>query len=240
MNKEKVFLSDSTNPMDIYFETMSKGIALLPFPYDEAYFKIGLPLLPADAGLRIGFVPSMSLDVGSGTIISFGQFHIGAEGRYMIYEFLGIIKVDGRVSLDYDTGGIGASYSHSDLAYINSLVIGTNEYKINLNYQWGGVSIGTKIMAGLDIPFIGGPYLGLGVNMNLGGVKTSVTMDDKVTSGGVTASIPTLTGASEKPYNLIDLRLIVGLQLFFVNMAFEYGLLNKDMAWTIIPISLAF
>ncbi len=240
LNKEIVFTNTYSNPMDSYFDTMSKGAALVPFPYDEAYFKIGIPLLPMDVGVRIGYIPSMDLKNDAATV-NFGQFHLGAEGRYVLFDLLGLIKIDGRLSVDYDSGKISMSYTGNNEASTNGLVIGTNDYKIGMNMQWSGVSIGAKIMAGVNIPFIGGVFGGLGLNMNYGQVVTTATLDDTLNSLGGPYTLPTITGdTTPKPYSLMDLRLILGAQILFAYGAIEYGILNHDIAWTIIPLSIAF
>ncbi len=238
---EDVFKSDSTNLMIRYYNTLSKAVALVPFPYDEFYYKIGIPGKQMDAGLRIGFVPSVNLKLDESTVVSFSQFHIGAEGRAMIYEYKGLFKVDGRVSLDYDEGHVGFSYGGQGQAYTNDILVGTNAYRIDLNYQWAGISLGGRIMMGLDIPYVGGPYIGMGVNINLGGVTTSAKINDTFSPVIEPAvGFPELNAAPAKAYNLFDVRLIMGTQLFFACAAFEYGILNKDLAWIIMPVSLSF
>ena len=92
-----------------------------------------------------------------------------------------LLKVDARLSLDYDSGTIKYSYTGTDAAYTNGdnvNTVGNNNYTVNFTYQWGGVSIGTKVMGGLNIPILGSLYGGLGLNMNLGSVTTSLGMND--------------------------------------------------------------
>ncbi len=232
---DNIFSNTNSSPMTNYVNAVGQDISIVPFPYDDAYFKLGIPTLPMDVGIRLGFIPSFSFSTGTGSTISFYEFRAGVEGRYLLWSFFDMIKIDARLSVDYDTGNVSYSYSGSGAAYDNSgNLIGTNSYNAAFAFNWGGVSIGTKVMAGLNVPFIGGPFVGLGLNLNLGGVKTSLTMNDTFTANGGLgqSSLPALSAASPVGYNLLDLRLIAGVHLFFLNGALEYGLLNNDLAWT--------
>jgi hypothetical protein len=231
---EDVFSNTTTNPMTNYFNLITTTVSIAPLPYDEAYFKLGLPALPMDVGLRIGLIPSTSISTGTGSTISFSQFHIGAEGRYVLWSFLDIIKVDGRLSVDYDGGNISYSYSGSDIAYLANTNVGTNSYNVNFAFNWGGVSIGAKVMGGLNIPFLGGPFIGIGLNYNLGSVTSSIAMNDNFTPLiGSQISLPQLQGSSQVNYNPFDMRLIVGIRILILDAALEYGILNNDLAWTV-------
>ena len=231
--------NSSNNPTDA-FNNLGPAFSIIPFPYDDGYFKLGLPDLPMDVGVRFGIVPTISVTV-NGSSFSYQEIHFGAEARYVLWDFMSLLKVDARLSLDYDGGTIKYSYTGSDLEYVNGdpLDVGTNNYTVNFTYQWGGVSIGTKVMGGLNIPILGSLYGGLGLNMNLGSVTTSLGMNDSFSpdfaNTGLSGTYPiaTLNGSSQVGYNLFDIRTILGLKLFFFDFAWEYGLLNGDSAFSV-------
>jgi|GEM_PF-1536790 len=237
---QNVLTNASSNPMNNTFNNVGTAIGAVPFPYDDAYFKLGLPGLPMDLGLRLGLVPSTSISTGTGSTVSFGEFHIGAESRYLIWNLGDWIKADWRVSVDYDSGAINYSYSGASLAYTNGdnvNSVGTNNYTVSFGYQWGGISIGTKLMAGINIPYFGGPFLGVGLNMNLGSVSSSLSMNNTFTSSvaGIPGTVifPTLSGTAPDSYNLFDIRLIGGFKILFINLAAEYGALDGDWDFSV-------
>lgn len=242
-NLSKYFKPESSNPMAAAFDSMGKAVALVPFPYDMAYLKVGLPILPMDVGIRVGVVPTMGFPVGVGQTANVGALHLGAEGRYSIIEVLaGLIKVDGRLSVDYSSGTIGYTYQSVDAAYADgSTLIGTNTTTFTMSHSWSGVSIGAKGVAGLNIPFIGGIYGGLGLNLNFGSVTTAIgTKLDFAPSIAIPSGSADFNAQRSKDYNPLDIRLMVGAQIFFVNAAVEYGVLNRNLAVTLIPIALVF
>jgi hypothetical protein len=242
LNGQNVFTNSSPNAMDSMFNNLGSAFGAMPYPYDEAYFKIGLPGMPMDIGVRLGIIPATSIATGTGSTLSFNEFHIGAESRYVVWNLLDLVKVDWRLSADYDAGDISYSYSGSGQVNTNGYNIGNDSYNVAFAYQWGGVSIGTKLMGGLNIPFIGGPYAGVGFNLNFGSVTTSIVSSNDqftstVTGATGTVTLPTLSGSSSAGYNLFDIRLIAGFKLFFINLGYEYGVLNGDFDYS---ASLAF
>jgi hypothetical protein len=239
--KTNPFTNTSTNPMSSLFNDAGTAIAMVPFPYDLVYAKLGIPVLPMDIGFRFGIIPPWTFSDPSGSSVSFFGLHLGAEGRYVLWEILGgLLKVDARLSMDYNNGYVKGSYTKIDTAYVNSVVVGTNTLTIGVDYEWGGLSVGTKLMGGLNIPFIGGIYGGLGLNVNFGAVTTTLTGTGRFSPVIGSEQSFSLSGPASQGYNFLDLRLIGGFQLLFINAAVEYGLLNGDLAVTIVPISLAF
>jgi len=239
------FLSPDTSSLNVgMIDDLSSVAAGFFFPYNMLYGKIGIPGIDLDVGLRVGYFPRVEF---GGKVeetsykIGYDSFHFGLEGRYLIFKDpTGIIKVDARLSGDFDYGNVLLGGGYTTPAYVNNTVIGTNENTLSFNYQWGGSSIGLKVVGGLNIPLVGSIFAGLGCNLNLGAVKTTMGLESKfIPTTGPEISYK-LDSSSEKAYDLFDLRLMVGLNLFFINLAYEYNIMNGDMAFTFIPIAITF
>jgi len=202
------------------FTTVTNALSLAPMPYDMVFAKIGIPALPMDVGLRLGYIPAMNF----GSYGFKGEFHFGVEARYILFELpAGIIKVDGRLSYDVDNGGLKMNSSGTESG-------GT--YDIGFDYNWAGSSLGAKIVGGVNIPLIGGVYAGVGANLNFGKVTTKI--DAKINSS------PVASAEKSANYDLFDLKLIAGGYFAFVSLAAEFGLLSGDMSITFFPFFLTF
>ncbi len=220
-------------------DSLSGYVGMFPLPYDMLFGKIGIPMIDLDVGLRVGYLPRIDF-AGQGYRIGADAFHFGLEGRYLLFKDpTGIFKTDVRLSGDFDYGKISLSATKSETAYVGSTVIGTNESTFSFGYQWGGSSVGLKIGAGVSNPLVGSFYGGLGANLNFGNVTTTLGVDGKLIAAGSEQKF-TIEGKSDQPYDLFDLRLFVGAQLFFISLAYEYNILNGDMAITFFPIYIAF
>ncbi len=237
-NPDYLKATESKNEGEI--ANLSKAMSVFPIPYNEIYGKIGIPLIPLDVGLRLGYMPR--IEFGSQDArVGADQFHFGVEGRYLLFKDpTGIIAVDSRLSVDFDYGNVLLSGKATQEAYADSTLIGTNETVATMSYSWGGTSIGLKVVGGVNF-FIGNLYGGVGLNLNLGEVNTTLGVESTF------KPIPPLTeqkfkveGSAKAPYDLFDLRLLVGGKLFVVNFGFEYGMLSGDMAFTVIPIDISF
>ncbi len=245
-NIESAIPGASSDQLADSLKSAAGAMAAIPSPYDLLYVKIGVPIIPLDVGLRIGVIPALSFGTSDGSV-GIGGFHFGVEGRYSIFELpAGLIKVDARVSYDYDGGNINVSAKTTQDADINGKTIGSNNLTMAWNMGWSGSSIGAKLMGGLNIPLIGGLYLGLGMNINIGQFSTEVKTDYDFgpngtgTSEGLTEQKFTVDKTASAGYNAFDLRLIGGVQIFFINAAVEYGILNGNYAITFIPFSMVF
>lgn len=230
-----------------YFDAISKGIGLLPYPYDEITAKIGLPVIPVDIGLRLGYLPTMDLaflaGMPSGSSLKVGMLHIGGEARYKLLDLLvGLIKVDARLAVDYDQGSVEASQAMSQPTYYNGNIVGTNNFNYGMKFAWSGVSIDPKVVAGINIPLVGSVYGGLGFNINLGNVNATMSADGTITSAVLTGptSLGSLSVNNKADYDAFDVKVLVGGKIFFVNLALEYGFLSKDLAVTFFPVLLTF
>jgi hypothetical protein len=242
-------ISGSSSKMASLFQTSADTVAAMPLLYDMVYLKIGLPVLPMDVGVRLGMIPTMSWVTSYGAV-SIGTFHFGLEGRYNLFELpAGLVKVDARLSFDYDSGSLGIDNSATVPALItNNVNIGS--YKIGNTYKfgWGGVSIGPKVVAGINIPIIGSFFGGLGMNLNFGSTTstsgTKFTFTPNSTFSALPYSLTTKTASKsfegKADYSVFDFRLLAGAQIFFVSANLEYGLSNGDLAITIIPLALSF
>jgi len=215
-------------------------IGTFPIPYNMIYGKVGLPFIDLDVGLRLGYFPRVDTG-GTDYRIGWDSFHFGLEGRYLLWKDpTGLIKVDARLSGDFNYGNIMLSTKFTQEAYAGNTVIGTNENVSTFGLMWGGSSWGVKVVGGFNIPIVGSIYGGIGANLNFGAVNTRLGFDTKFKPTLGSEISYSLEGNSEIAYDLFDLRLLVGANIFFVNIGYEYNLLNGDMAVTIIPIALTF
>lgn len=225
--------SSNTGP----FETAARSLGVIPFPYDSIYAKIGLPVIPLDVGVRLGFVPSIPMDFGNGVTMGVGQFHFGFEVRYLLFEVPGgFFKLDARLSYDNDSGAIGITNSQSYTAYVMDTNAGTSTMTTGFSYKWGGSVIGAKLMAGLNIPVVGSFFGGIGLDMNLGDVTTTFSETGTVNA----ISLGTLTVSNLQPYSAFDMRLIGGFNIFFIGLSVEYNIFSSDLAINFIPFQMAF
>ncbi|NPV37890.1 hypothetical protein BREVNS_0178 [Brevinematales bacterium NS] len=225
------------------FEAMAKVVGLLPLSYDMLYAKIGLPVIPMDVGLRLGFFPELQFGTAD-NYVKLGFFHFGAEARYKITGINLVFaksQIEARVSYDYDGGVIGASQKMATVAYADTTVIGTNEMTMAMENRWGGSSLGLKVVGGLSVMMFD-IYGGVGVNFNFGEVNTALT--SKVSFTDTTGSLGNqsveLKGEGKASYDLFNMRLMLGTHFFVSDIALEWNPLNNALAVTIVPISLAF
>ncbi|MEJ5284490.1 MAG: hypothetical protein WHS77_05505 [Brevinematales bacterium] len=221
---------------------LSKAMAIFPIPYNEVYGKIGIPLLPLDVGLRLGYMPRLEFG-DTEAKVGADQFHFGVEGRYLIFKDpTGILKVDSRLSIDFDYGNVLLSGTTSQAAYANDTVIGTNKVTATMSYSWGGSSIGLKIIGAADLMFVS-IFGGIGLNLNIGEVNTKLGVKSDFTPAPLlplTSQTYEITGESKMGYDIFDMRLLIGGHLLFIDFGYEYGILSGDMAFTLIPIAIAF
>ncbi len=234
---------DSKNAAGV--NAIAQVVGALPLNYDELYAKIGVPMVPMDIGLRLGYFPTLKLGTDDANV-TIGFFHFGAEARYKLTGINLVFaksQIEARLSYDYDTGVIGAGQKLSSLAYepVNNTVIGTNEMTMTMENTWSGSSVGIKLMGGLSVLMFD-VYGGIGGNFNFGEVKTTLTskVAFKDTTGSLGNQEVTLSGSGKGAYDLFDLRLLVGAHFFVSDVAVEWNPLNNALALTIVPVSIAF
>ncbi|MEW5813862.1 MAG: hypothetical protein AB1798_00495 [Spirochaetota bacterium] len=246
------------------FSAIPQALVILPLPYDEAYLKLGFSKRAWDIGVRIGYVPDIGRIIeqaGSalppGISFTTGALHVGGELRYRLFKWF-LFQADARLSVDYDSGRLGIRYefpSQSQTVEFPNPVPGgapiqgtaTFDAAAELLYNWSGLLISPKLVGNVMIPILGGVYGGIGLDFNIGGVKTNMTMDSRATMT-VTAAGYTLDKSSAsiyieapttKKYRFFDARVMVGARLLFVNIAIEYGVLSKNASLTILPLTLS-
>jgi len=236
-------VGDLSSPNASAVKTLSGVVGLVPLMSDMVYAKIGLPVLPMDVGLRLGFLPTLSFG-DSVNYVQVGFFHVGAEARYKLTGINLVFaksQVEIRGSYDYNSGVIGASQKVSSPAYAGSTVIGTNELTISMDNRWSGSSVGLKVVGGLSVLMFD-LYAGLGANVNFGDVNT--TLKSKVafidTTGSLGNQSVDLKGSATAGYDLFDLRVLAGVHIVFADLAVEWNPLNNALAITVVPVSLSF
>ncbi|URA10165.1 hypothetical protein [Thermospira aquatica] len=224
---------------------VAQVVGAFPLSYDEIYGKIGVPLVPMDIGLRLGYFPTITFGTADANV-AIGFFHFGAEARYKLAGINLVFaksQIEARLSYDYDTGVIGAAQKVSSLAYepVNNTVIGTNEMTMTMDNKWSGSSLGLKVVGGLSVLMFD-VYGGIGGNFNFGEVNTTLTAQVafKDTTGSLGNQEVTLTGSGKSNYDLFDLRLLVGAHFFVSDIAVEWNPLNNALAITVVPVSIAF
>ncbi|MGC8764416.1 MAG: hypothetical protein ACP5QT_00805 [Brevinematia bacterium] len=239
MSDTNFLKSDSSSLNAGSINNFSGAVGMFSLQYDMIYGKIGIPLIDLDLGLRIGFLPRIDFS-GQGYKIGTDGFHFGLEGRYLLFKDpTGIFKADVRLSGDFDYGSLLLGAKISETAYAGSTIVGTNESTLTFGYQWGGSSLGLKVAARVNIPVVGSIYGGLGANLNFGNVTTKIGVDGSLKAAGSEQSY-SIEGESVQPYDLFDLRGFIGLQFFFINVGYEYNIMNQDMAITFYPVSITF
>jgi hypothetical protein len=214
----------------------------MPMPYYTVYGKVGIPVLPADAGIRLSIIPTMNFSRGDSSL-GIGAFHLGGEFRYSLLQTPdGGFRVDSRASLDYDSGFVDVKSDVNQDLIIGGTNVGNQNIKMNMKYGWSGVSIGGKLQAGMYNKSVGGLYAGAGINLNLGGTKASMDSDVIATPNviGIVAQHANITGEFTQGYDPFELRVYAGGQLFFMQLAVEYGILSGFMAATFYPVALEF
>jgi len=236
-----LFSSGSKNASGV--EGMAKAIGAVPLNYDMVYGKVGLPLMPLDVGLRLGYFPSIKWGTDD-QYVQFGFFHIGGEVRYKITGINLVFaksQLEARLSYDYDQGVLAAGQKIKQDAYADTTHIGTNEVAFGMENKWSGSSVGARLVMGLSVLMFD-VYGGLGVNFNFGEVNTTLNGKVKFTPdpGPLTAQEVALTGTGKSPYDGFDLRLLVGTHIVFFDAGVEWNPLNNALAITVIPVSIAF
>ncbi len=220
---------------------LAKALSLIPLPYDVFYLKMGLPGIPLDLGLRFGYYPQVSRDATNGTSLDFKAGYVGLEARYLAKEFFGgLIKIDTRLSADYNSGLLGMAYRYRDSAYVTNMIVGTNDAETGFTIDWAGLTLGGKVMAGINFSWIGGVFAGLGVDLNLGRVSTDTYIKGTFTDLTGTDYALVLGRKVDEFYRPLEVRILFGIQLLFASASFEYGIVSRDLAFNVFPIALAF
>ncbi len=236
-NPDYLKATDSKNEGGL--SELTKAMSIFSIPYNEVYGKIGIPLLPLDVGLRLGYMPRLEFG-GADAKVGADLFHFGVEGRYLIFKDpSGIFKVDSRLSVDFDYGNVLLSGTTTQTAYANDIVIGTNKVTAAMSYSWGGSSIGLKVIGAIDFLIVS-IFGGIGLNLNIGEVNTKLGIKSDFTPIVGSPISYEIAGQSKMPYDIFDMRLLIGAHLLFIDFGYEYGILSGDMAFTLIPITIAF
>ncbi|MEK6793350.1 MAG: hypothetical protein AABZ39_01140 [Spirochaetota bacterium] len=215
-------------------------VSLIPAPYDVLYAKIGLPgfipfLDKTDVGVRFGYFPTMSIPLSGGFMFNVnGVSAFGIEVRKTFFELpAGLIRVDARVAYNYSGGGIGIKYTTNAAGVTNTFTE---------TMTWSGNNISVKAVAGVNIPFVFGAFVGIGPELNFGGVtaQSDLTAQGSFNFAGTTFSaLSTITSSALGAYDPFDIRVIGGIHLLVVDVAVEYGLLSGGLS-AYAGLSLAF
>lgn len=224
-------------------KVLAQAVAGVPLLYDMIYAKIGLPFVPMDVGLRLGFFPEVNFG-DSGNSMRVGFFHVGGEARYKITGINLVFaksQIEARLSYDYNQGVVGGSRKDSVLAYAGTTVIGTNILTMAMENRWQGSSVGTKIIGGLSVLMFD-VYGGIGANFNFGDVNSilSIQGEFRDATGSLGNKPVVLEGKEKATYEGFDLRLLLGVHVFVSDIAVEWNPMNNALAFTLVPISLAF
>lgn len=214
--------------------------SIVPLPYDMIVGKVGLPIIPNDVGIRVGFIPSLNYSM-KGFDVGVSGFHIGGDIRQSLVD-AGIFKIDAGLSLDFDSGKVFANGGTNQEQVINGVDVATKQVHMQFTYDWSGLSLGAKIQLGIYDKSAGGLFVGIGGNCNMGGVNTALLSDIAFipTIIGVSEQQDSLSSKSTKSYDLFDLRAYAGFRLYFIQFTAEYGFPSGYISATFYPVILAF
>jgi len=245
LNHPELLNSGSSSSNAAAFDTISQYLGKVILPFDMVYAKLDIPFLDLDGGVRFGYLPTFDfaslVGMPSGSALKVDLLHFGGEARWKFFELPGgFLKLDARLSVDYDQGSMTADQKMSQSIYASGVVVGTNDFTYTLKYSWSGWSIAPKVFADISLFSILDVYAGLGLDWNFGQGTANMSAGGYVnmTVGGSTPI--NLAVQNLANYNPIDIRAVVGVKVFFVNVAAEYGFMSKNFAITLVPLSIGF
>ena len=149
----------------------------LPVPATALSFKIGLPFLPIDIGIKGGYIPpSVSDSLQSATGIGVSYEDIGLTVRYaLLKQDLIMPNVSIGLSYDYQSGeitaptGIGPQSVNFGSGYSISM---TNP---DLDMKWTSNTFDLTAQVSKTLLFFITPYLGAGYTIGTASVSTGLT-----------------------------------------------------------------
>ncbi len=205
----------------------------IPSFYNLTFFKLGTPVKNLDIGMRVGFLFELQ---NIYQLILFG----GVESRYIILKDVGgFFNLDARLSADFNYVRFRDYCIEYLYSWSSEVGIVEEEKFLSFDSTFGGCSLGTKIVSGINIPFGASIFCGIGGNLNIGSVNSRFESHVFIKTNDNEQKAD-LEHTAMIPYDLFDLRGIVGAKIFFINVGYEYNFLTGDMALTIIPLYIVF
>jgi hypothetical protein len=149
----------------------------LPVPATALSFKIGLPFLPIDIGIKGGYIPpSVSNSLQSATGIGVSYEDVGLTVRYaLIKQDLLLPNVSIGLSYDFQSGeitaptGLGAQSVNFGSGYSISMT------DPNLDMKWTSNTFDLTAQVSKTLLFFVTPYLGAGYTIGTASVSTGLT-----------------------------------------------------------------
>jgi len=195
--------ADGVKPLfDALGQTLPSGLDKLglPFPAIGATFKIGLPFLPLDIGIKGGYIPpSVGASLKSLTGVTLDYKNIGIQLRYaLVKQNILFPNVSIGAAYNYQQGSVKAptgipSQSLSYLAYNVTLA------SPDLNLGWTSNTFDFTAQVSKLLLFIV-PYAGLGYSVGsstvTGGLDSTITTNYPTGLAGLASYIQSLGGTA--------------------------------------------
>ncbi len=247
---------ESDDPAEGFANEMTVLFSSIPMPYTTAYFKVGVPeILPYplkywDIGVRIGILPNIGgfiqniagEEMGGVKLHTYG-FKFGVDARTLLVgHSKSILKVEGRVNVDWDNGGIGFNYHSTEPFYLGGdddyfATDASFDYNMGFKLDWHGFAFGFGAAAGIDLPLLK-VYAGLNINFIAGSMATTTYVKGDFNFADSAIELVDLSVTESVPYTPVDLKGFIGIQLLFMNFAAEYSFTSGVYAFTFYPLVL--
>ena len=243
------------------YESISKAIEMLPIPHINAYFQINfgpVPLaLTLRGGMSFGFKELYGAAVNDVEIESLG-WNIGASLKAYLFRtkyFFGDIRTD----FNYDATVLNLAannryiYVPLRLGFLGGtdtgVVFNGNAF---IKSKWQTFTVSPKVVFGFkfkeEVKYIKyfSAYAALSADIAFGNVDFNMGINGmgsyaNIVGNSITVNelyIPHTSAASK--YVLCDIRLSLGVDIFYQSLSFEFGFLTKQFGISLIPINIRF
>jgi len=184
----------------------------MPVPALAASFKIGLPFIPLDVGIKGGYLPgSLGDSLESATGVSATYTNIGLTARYaLVKQNILLPAVSIGASYNYQKGGIVAPMGIP--APNMSVDIGGTSYNIGLTepklgLDWSSNTFDFTAQVSKTLLFILTPYVGAGYTLGTSKISGGLNSDLTTTyPGGMDALKAAMASAGQSlPFNSVGI-----------------------------------
>ncbi|HOX12877.1 MAG TPA: hypothetical protein P5313_11015 [Spirochaetia bacterium] len=182
-------------------ETLPAELANLgiPIPAAALSFKIGLPFLNMDVGVKGGLIPDSASGVLSGQGIEATYETLGINVRYAILkDRLMIPAVSIGASWNYLKGSIATGLGAGDTTYTDGATYSVTVSDPDLTLDWQANTFDFTLQASKNLliftPYVGAGFT-IGVASTSGGMAATTTVADYNTSGSNADEIAALEAA---------------------------------------------
>ena len=242
------------------YAILANAVGSVPMPYIQVFTTINFWTLPLSMGVRVGVLPGFEAlykqFITDIDIASLG-FHVGVDLKYLIYRNK-YFFIDFRADLNFDMGNFDMHLNRDLYIPLELGFNGGTQTGVVFNgdvfseFAWKIFAITPKIVGGFKfkekVPYIDyfAIYASVGVDLVFGNINTITGVNSASTYANIVDNKHTITDVTlpnselESDYFLYDVRLGLTLDIFYMSLFVEYGVLSKNIAISVTPLMFKF